>query len=363
VLQLTLMITKILGGPNSLLRIYAFSLLVSAFVLAAIFLGLGPAALLITLVLCGLEITFSFDNAVVNAKILQRMSKFWQQMFMTVGIFIAVFGMRLVLPIVLVAVTASLGVGQVVDLALNDPHEYAEHLHEAHPVIAAFGGMFLLMLFLDFMLDSTKKVHWIAAIEKPFVRIGQLHQISVILSLLAVMATTKLFGGGHEFEVLSAGVLGMITYLVIHALASSFEKQHKAQEAKLDKNAMFRAGFVSFLYLEVLDASFSFDGVIGAFAITNQVAVIAAGLGIGALWVRSMTVHMVRRRVLSKYRYLDHGAHYAIGVLAVILLVGITHEAPEAVTGTLGIGIIIAALTSSWQHNRKQEAATTASEK
>ena len=88
-----------------------------------------------------------------------------------------------------------------------------------------------------------------------------------------------------------------------------------------------------FLYLEVLDASFSFDGVIGAFAITNDIVLMALGLGIGAMYVRSLTVYLVRQGTLDDYVYLEHGAHYAIGALAVILLVTIQYEINEVITG------------------------------
>ena len=88
-----------------------------------------------------------------------------------------------------------------------------------------------------------------------------------------------------------------------------------------------------FLYLEVLDASFSFDGVIGAFAITNDIVLMALGLGIGAMYVRSLTVYLVRQGTLDDYVYLEHGAHYAIGALAVILLVTIQYEINEIITG------------------------------
>jgi len=117
------------------------------------------------------------------------------------------------------------------------------------------------------------------------------------------------------------------------------------------------AGLATFLYLEVLDASFSFDGVIGAFAISRNVLVIAAGLGIGALFVRSLTIHLVRQGTLAQYRFLEHGAHWAIGALAICLLVELDHPLPEAVTGLLGLGFILAAYASSVMANRQDAAA------
>jgi hypothetical protein len=282
------------------------------------------------------------------------MSPFWQQAFMTVGIFVAVFGMRLVLPVVLVAVTAGISMADVVNLALNRPVEYAEYLTLAHPIIASFGGMFLLMIFIEFILDYGREVHWIRAIERPLMKIGRLRQIAPLLALIVLVVATQALGGDHKFEVLSSGVFGLTLYLIIRTLAEIFElkqQKHKGHNI-LDHRAVMKAGLVNFLYLELLDASFSLDGVIGAFAITNMVLLIAVGLGVGALWVRSMTIHMVRHNTLAKYRYLDHGAHYAIGALAVMMLIGIRYEIYEAITGTVGIVIIVFAFWSSWHYNR-----------
>lgn len=338
---------------GSLVGIYAFSFLLSAALFLAVGLFGGPAALLTVLVLAALEITFSFDNAVVNAKVLQKMPAFWQRMFMTVGIFIAVFGMRLLLPILLVSLTAGLSMGEVLRLALERPDQYAHYLEQAHPIIAAFGGIFLLMIFFEFILDYGRRVHWFQALEQPLMKIGRLRQTSPLLSLMFLVGAMQFLGGDHKFTVLLAGVLGVITYLAIRTLAEVFElKQEKELRHNLvDRHTLMRAGFVNFLYLELLDASFSFDGVIGAFAITNMVLLIAVGLGIGAVWVRSMTIHIVRHNTLMKYRYLDHGAHYAIGALAVMLLLGIRYEVPEAVTGSVGILIVGFALFSSWRYN------------
>jgi hypothetical protein len=344
---------------HSIIRIYAFSALVTIGTFLVVALSMGPTAFVTVVILCALEITFSFDNAVVNAKILNKMPEFWRKMFMTIGIFIAVFGMRLVLPIVLVAITAQLDISRVADLALSHPNEYAAYLHNAHPLIASFGGLFLLMIFLEFMFDDKRDIHWIKVIEEPLIKVGQLRQFKVILGLIILLLVTETFGAAYKFEVLLAGIMGMLTYLIIRALASLFERERKDVQAKLSHSELIRAGFFNFLYLEVLDASFSFDGVIGAFALTNVVLLIAAGLGVGAIWVRSMTVHMVRRHTLRKYRYLDHGAHYAIGVLSTILLIGIAYEIPEAVTGLVGIGIIVLAFASSWRHNQKLKQLTS----
>jgi hypothetical protein len=105
--------------------------------------------------------------------------------------------------------------------------------------------------------------------------------------------------------------------------------------------------FSMFMYLQLLDASLSLDGVLGAFAITSDVVLIVAGLGVGAVWVRSLTVFMVRRGTLDAYKYLEHGAHYAIAVLALSMLLAVIYEVPEAVTGLLGVGLIAGSVVAS----------------
>jgi len=106
------------------------------------------------------------------------------------------------------------------------------------------------------------------------------------------------------------------------------------------------------LYLEVLDASFSFDGVIGAFAITKDIIIIMIGLGVGAWFVRSMTIYLVEKGTLSAYIYLEHGAHYAIGALALIMIASVKFHIPEVITGLIGIAFIGLAFMSSVKHRR-----------
>ena len=105
----------------------------------------------------------------------------------------------------------------------------------------------------------------------------------------------------------------------------------------------------------MLDATFSFDGVIGAFAVSKDIIVIAVGLGLGALYIRTLTVYLVRQGTLAKYRYLEHGAHYAIGVLAVLLFISAEVHVPEVITGTIGALLILGAFFSSVRANRKEE--------
>lgn len=348
-----------------ILRVFGWSFGVTIVALVGAFILGGPTALALVAILSVLEISLSFDNAVVNATILERMHPFWQRMFLTVGILIAVFGMRLLFPLLIVGVTASLNPVEAVNLALaggavTEPGTYAFLLHDAHPSIAAFGGMFLFMLFLDYIFED-REITWLTWLERPLAKIGKLDQLSVVVGLVVLVVTAH-FLAKDPGTVMIAGSLGAVTYLLVNGLGSLFEDAGQADEVEAAggsgpttlAKASGRAAFFLFLYLEVLDASFSFDGVIGAFAITQDIFIIAVGLGVGAMYIRSLTVYLIRKGTLNDYVYLEHGAHWAIGALAVILFISIKTEIPEVITGLIGIGFIGAAFISSLVRNRRQ---------
>jgi hypothetical protein len=334
-------------------------------------------AFFLCLILGVLEVSLSFDNAVVNATVLRRMSEPWQKMFLTVGVLIAVFGMRLVFPLLIVGITAHLNPVEAIQLAMEkgNPHEpgsYGYVLAEAHPQIAAFGGMFLLMLFLDFVFED-RDIKWLRWLEQPLAKIGKLDQFAAVLALVGLIVTAETLAK-DPLTVMVSGVLGLVTYILINQVGKLFETGGEAEGVMLDELpdgihgpavyaksgpsalalATGKAGFFLFLYLEVLDASFSFDGVIGAFAITSDPIIIALGLGlIGAMFVRSITVFLVREGTLDEYVYLEHGAHWAIGALAVILLVSIGIHVDEILTGLVGVVFIGAAFISSIIRNKR----------
>jgi hypothetical protein len=326
-------------GTSALLTIVA--------ILLALF-TMGPVAAVTTLVLIAVEVSFSFDNAIINAKVLEKLSPRWQQLFLTVGMIIAILGMRLVFPIVIVMVTAHLPWGQVIDDALHHPDVYGRHLTAAHDSIAAFGGSFLFILALYFLLDDEREVLWLHRIERPLQRIGGAIWLPPLIAAV-VLFILALFTGDRMSEIVNAGLIGVASYTVLKLFIDWLGKL----EPKGKKHYTGWAAFLAFMYLQVLDASFSFDGVLGAFAITDKVLLIALGLGVGALWVRSLTVFMVRRGTLSEYEFLEHGAHYAILVLAVALLSSIYYEIPDMVTGIVGLGVIGASFKAS--HERRLE--------
>lgn len=329
-------------------QVFIVSAIITVVTLGVVQFFMGVEAMLIAATLMVIEVTFSFDNAIINAKTLAKMSPFWQRMFMTVGILIAVFGMRVVFPILIVMATAGLSWGEVLHLALQQPSDYAKALQHAHPAIAAFGGMFLFTLALHFFFDDSRDVRWLQSIEKPLQEINR-RGLYVIVSTVLLVIIAALPMNSHQSETLVAGGLGIVVYVLIHGLSELFTRQHDRAErrAKGAVQATIAAGLVSFIYLEVLDASFSFDGVIGAFAITKDIVLIAAGLGVGALWVRSLTLFIVHRHVLSTYKYLEHAAHYVIGTLSITLLLGLFFAIPEMFVGLFGLLVIAAAIGSS----------------
>ena len=317
--------------------------------------GLGGAlgALMIAVILSVMEVSLSFDNAVINASVLKTWDHFWRTMFLTVGIFVAVFGMRLLFPLLIVSVTADIGILDVWSMAIDRPDEYSAKLMEHHGEISAFGGMFLLLVFLNYFLDEEKDIHWIKSIEEKVGALGRIEAVSVMIALLILVGAISMVESAHRFAVLIAGVWGILTYLLVSFLSAFLEKE---EEEDTGVGQMVKRGSIgAFLYLEVLDASFSFDGVIGAFAITKDIVIIMLGLGIGAMFVRSMTIYLVENDTLNEFIFLEHGAHYAIGVLALIMIASIKIHVPEVLTGLIGVAFIGAAIYASIKHRKALE--------
>jgi hypothetical protein len=315
----------------------------------------GLAAMTLAMILGIMEVSLSFDNAVVNAGVLKDMDKRWQQIFLTLGILIAVVGMRLLFPILIVSGATGQGLGEVAAMALHNPEQYSNYLQESHVSISAFGGMFLFLVFLNFMIDEAKDIHWIEMIEEHLIRLGKLDSVQamIALSILFFLYLGLPLPDDHErTSMLAAGVAGVILYILVSSIDSLFADEDEGEA--MVKTAK-RAGIAGFLYLEMLDASFSFDGVIGAFAITRDVVIIMLGLAIGAMFVRSLTVFLVNKGTLDEYIYLEHGAHWAIGILAGIMLASIQFHIPEVITGLIGVAFIVVSLISSERYKLKNQ--------
>jgi hypothetical protein len=311
----------------------------------------GTAQMLwIIVVLAVLEISLSFDNAVVNASVLKEMDEVWQKRFLLWGIAFAVFGMRIVFPLAIVAIAAGIGPIDAVTLSLTNPDEYERIVSSAHVGIAGFGGAFLAMVGLKFFFDADKEVHWIEIIERKLAAVSAVKAVEIGMLLLVLWGISTLLESGEALTFLVAGILGIVTFIAVEAVSTALEMQ---DEKRRLAGAAVRSGLGGFLYLNVLDASFSFDGVIGAFALSNNMIVIALGLSIGAIFVRSMTVHLVHKGTLAEYAFLEHGAFWAIIALGGIMLLGAVAHIPEVVTGLIGAVLIGLSLLWSIRHKRR----------
>jgi hypothetical protein len=341
------------GGENS--RIFGFAHGVAIAALIGGFVVDGAQGLLVVALLGVLEIAVSFDNAIVNATVLARMDRFWQRMFMTVGVLIAAIGMRLFLPLIIVAIGAHLTPWRAVNLAYDNPDRYHALLITAQPGIAAFGGLFLLMIAIAFFREE-REVHWWPAVEKRLPALLGRTGVPVLIALVFTAVAGITVPSDDRFRVTVGCLAGLVCYLGIHMIS-----ERVADVADADGPARPRAtvqghsAFLLFIYLELLDATFSMDSVMGAFSVTVDIALITLGLAIGAGYIRALTVYVVRKGTLEEYRYLEHGAYYSIALLSVLLLWEVWRDVPDWITACTGAVVISAAwLTSIWAAKRQQ---------
>lgn len=313
----------------------------------------GLSFLVVGIALAVLEISLSFDNAIVNANVLTGMAPIWRKRFLTWGILIAVFGMRLILPLAIVAVAAGIGPLTALHMAIFAPDHYADVLRGAHLQIAAFGGSFLMMVALHYFIDEQKEVDWFSRLECRLRACAALQGLEVAFVLIVILGFASMLPSDRVDGYMMGSIAGLACYTVVRQIGKALDGPKGAQRMA----AM--GGLGAFLYLEVLDASFSFDGVVGAFAMTHDLFLIAIGLGIGAVYVRSMTIMLVERRTLAQFRYLEHGAFYSILALSLIMYAQTLVHISELATGTLGALLIGLSLWSSIRYNRRNASAET----
>ena len=323
-----------------------------------VLVGSGFKCIFIAFVLSVLEVSLSFDNAVVNATKLKTMSPKWRHRFLTWGIAIAVFGMRFIFPLLVVSIFAHISIIKVLDIALHNAHLYAHYLHQTHATIVTFGGTFLMMLFLGFFLNPKKEIDWLKPIEKLLKKAPE-SKILDTLIVLAILDIVQMFQPAPiRLSVIISGIAGILTFLGIDTISKKLEEIEEKQNKKLHCSNSVKpiacTGLISFLYLELIDASFSLDGVLGAFALSHDIIIITIGLAIGAVFVRSLTIMFVEKETLEEFIYLEHGAHWAIGILATLMFISTVKSVPEVVTGLSGLFLIVASLISSINYKKKE---------
>ena len=275
------------------------------------------------------ETISSVDNAIINAEVLSTMGKRARRWFLTWGMLIAVFVVRGVLPFVVIwAFNPSLSIGQVLTAAWSSDPLVQESIHKSAPILLVAGGVFLLFLFLHWLFLEEKNIGLPRA-EKFFMAKGVWFYavVSVLLSAIAWFAL-------KESNLMAFGaVVGSSLFFITHG----FKQNAEMQEKKLLGSA--QSDLSKLFFLEIIDTTFSIDGVLGAFAFTLSVPLILIGNGLGALLVRQLTISNIER--IKKYIYLKNGAMYSILVLGIIMILhSFGFKVPEYVSPLSTIIII-----------------------
>ena len=306
------------------------------------YLWLGAYGVLKGTTLSVMEVSLSFDNAVLNAIILYTMSPKWRRRFIIWGIPIAVFGMRFVFPVLIVSLISGMDPVSTVKMAFQQPELYSVYLKQSEHMIMSFGGVFLMIIFIKWLYGN-KENYWLTYVEKPFTKIGNLSNPAglTILGIMFIVGAVN-----KDFVIVMASIAGFIVYEGIDTLKALLENSVVARklQGKNSNNELSDIG--KFLYLEVLDSSLSFDGVIAAFAISQDIVLIVVGLGVGAFAVRTLTIFFVENSV-AELPYLENGAHWAIGFLGAYMLASLFINIPDYVVSLVTIGVIALAILSS----------------
>jgi hypothetical protein len=254
------------------------------------------------------EVISSVDNAVINADVLGTMAPKWRRWFLVYGIIFAVVIVRGLLPLAIIYLsTPGITIGEAFTATLSSSSVAKESIERQAPTLLAGGGIFLVFLFLHWLFMEKKKYAFFleSHIHKNYS--FWFYALASVILLFVVWATMKIN---------PAMALGTVTGSTAFFIMSGFKSNAEEMENKLKGSNM--ADFSKVLYLELIDTTFSIDGVLGAFAFTLSVPLILIGNGIGAFVVRYFTIHGVK--TVKKYAYLKNGAMYSVGFLGVIML-------------------------------------------
>jgi uncharacterized protein len=256
--------------------------------------------------LCLFEIITSVDNAVINAHVLKTMPIKYRKIFLFWGIIIAVFVVRGVLPFIIVwLANPALSFTEVFTFALSNNPDLLEYVEKSKPLLLISGGLYLVLLFLSWLFLEDK--NWAFYMEEMIQRQSVwFYAFASVIVTLVIYLSVKI----HPMMALAASI-GATAFFI----TDGFKKNAEEKEKQLLESNL--GIWSKILYLEVLDATFSIDGVIGAFAFTISVPLILIGNGIGAFVVRELTIKGIDR--ISQYLYLKNGAMYSIGLLGAIM--------------------------------------------
>ncbi|MFA6514238.1 MAG: DUF475 domain-containing protein [Patescibacteria group bacterium] len=265
------------------------------------------SVLVVIIGLCLFEIISSVDNAVVNAHVLKTMPDKYRKIFLFWGLLFAVFVVRGILPFIIVWIAnPDLGIWQVITATFSNSPEIKEYLEKSKPLLLIGGGIYLFFVFLAWMFLEEKKYAFLVE--------GFIHRQGVwFYALASIITTLVVYYSLQQNSIMAlAATIGVSAFFI----TDGFKKNAEEKEKQLLDPSM--SAWSKILYLEVLDTSFSIDGVIGAFAFTMSIPLIIIGNGLGAFVVREMTIRGID--FITKFEYLKNGAMYAIGVLGAVMI-------------------------------------------
>lgn len=300
-----------------------------------------------------LESSMSLDNSMVAASLIIALNPTWRKRYLTWGMLIAVLGMRFLFPILIVSASAGINPYATLTMALHDPNRYGQILMGTQDYISAFGGAFLMMISLNHFMSPEKKSHWLKPIEIGLQKLGVSESIPCIFALVTTVVVSFALPGAKQLGFIISGITGVVGYMLVKDVLPVLLGDADAKAETIQKGT---AGFGMFLYLEIVDASFSFDSVIGAFAITNKIYYILLGLGYGAFIVRLLTMQVVKTNEEFKYPYVENGAFLSILLLVVeiYLKIELHKDIPGLLTGGLSAALIIWSFIASLKENKRQ---------
>jgi hypothetical protein len=281
------------------------------FLLASFLLPYMPIleTILIVIGLCLFETITSLDNAVINAEVLSSMSAKAKRWFLSWGLIFAVFIIRGLLPFIIMWISnPNLGLTQLFHILFSQSPEVMKAVEESAPLLLIGGGTFLIFLFF----------HWLFLEPKNFGLKGELffHRQGIwFYAVVSVLLTSFVCFSVQINPLMAIGaVIGSTAFFITHG----FKENAAQMEERMLEGKTKMTDLSKILYLEVIDATFSVDGVLGAFAFTMSVPLILIGNGLGAFVIRGLTIKSIDK--IKKLKYLKNGAMYSIFILGVLMV-------------------------------------------
>ncbi len=270
------------------------------------------------------EVVNSVDNAIVNASVLKTMSVLWRKRFLLIGIITSVFLVRFILPLIIVWISVpTISPSDLFLAFLGQSDVAASAIEQQKPIILMFGGVFLLYLYIHWLFLEKKDPLYIERFIKEKHGVWFFAFAAILLVIIMYLARA-------DPLVMLAAAIGSATFFILYGIKETAE----ANERNMVAGTSNLSDLSKFLYLEVLDTTFSFDGVIGAFAFTINLFLILIGIGVGALVVRELTIKGID--TIAKYKYLKNGALTSIGFLGLFMIIeGFNVDLPSYVPITI----------------------------